>query len=111
MDKSFQINKGVNKPMEFKGFQAQYIVYLGIGMLLDLALFTCLYFVGIPILINAGSCLMIFFGLYQKVFNLNKTYGQHGMMKKLASKQIPRAIKIRDRNYIKSLKSKSISND
>ncbi|MCH7408979.1 DUF4133 domain-containing protein [Belliella sp. DSM 111904] len=105
MSKSYPIIKGVNRPLEFKGFQAQYIAYLGIGLLLDLALFTCLYFIGMPMLLNAGLCIALIMGIYQKVFILNKTFGQHGLMKQLAAKQIPMALKIRDRQFLKSLRS------
>ncbi|MBD0288989.1 MAG: DUF4133 domain-containing protein, partial [Flavisolibacter sp.] len=35
----YQINKGINKPIEFKGFKAQYIWYLGGGLVALLILF------------------------------------------------------------------------
>jgi hypothetical protein len=33
MNSVYKINKGINKPIEFKGLKAQYIGYLGIGIL------------------------------------------------------------------------------
>ena len=35
----YQINKGINKPIEFKGLKAQYIWYLGGGLVALLILF------------------------------------------------------------------------
>jgi len=35
----YQINKGINKPIEFKGLKAQYIWYLGGGLVALLVLF------------------------------------------------------------------------
>ncbi|MDB5129720.1 DUF4133 domain-containing protein, partial [Mucilaginibacter sp.] len=36
---SYQINKGINRPIEFKGLKAQYIGYLGSGLVALLILF------------------------------------------------------------------------
>jgi hypothetical protein len=102
--KNFTINKGVNKPMEFKGFQAQYIAYMGIGLLGVLVLFTTFYLTGIPMLINAIICGLAFAALYSKVYALNRTYGAYGMMKKMALRQVPSAIKLRDRRFLLNLK-------
>ena len=43
----YQINKGINKPIEFKGLKAQYIWYLGGGLIALLILFAVLYICGI----------------------------------------------------------------
>jgi len=43
----YKINKGINKPIEFKGLKAQYIAYLGAGLIVLLILFAILYIVGV----------------------------------------------------------------
>ena len=55
----YKINKGINKPIEFKGLKAQYIWYLGGGLLILLILFAILYICGL----NSFVCLGIIFVL------------------------------------------------
>lgn len=89
----YQINKGVNRPIEFKGLKAQYIWYLGGGLLGLLILFAVLYICGVntflclAIIIIAGTVLFI------HVYKLSHKYGEHGMMKSLAKRNIPHVIK------------------
>ena len=49
----YKINKGINKPVEFKGLKAQYIWYLAGGLVLLLIVFAILYIIGI----NTFFCL------------------------------------------------------
>lgn len=89
----YQINKGINKPVEFKGLKAQYIWYLGGGLVSLLVLFAILYIAGVHIFF----CLAIIFsfgaGLFMYVYKLSRTHGEHGLMKKLARKAVPRVVK------------------
>ena len=39
----YQINKGINKPIEFKGLKAQYIGYLAVGLVILLIGFAIMY--------------------------------------------------------------------
>jgi hypothetical protein len=93
MNSVYKINKGINKPIEFKGFKAQYIWYLGIGLVILLVLFAVLYIVGI----NTYVCLVLIIvlgaALYIHISKLSNKYGEHGMMKKIASQNVPRVIK------------------
>ena len=45
----YRINKGINRPIEFKGLKAQYIWYLGLGLVTLLILFSVLYVVGVTV--------------------------------------------------------------
>ncbi|HSJ66801.1 MAG TPA: DUF4133 domain-containing protein [Anditalea sp.] len=103
--RSFRINKGVNKPMEFKGLKAQYIWYMAIGLGVSLLLFSVLYFLGISLFFNAIISVGLCAGIYLWVFRLNKEYGEHGMMKLLARRQVPMSIRIKNRSYIRNIKS------
>jgi 4-hydroxybenzoate polyprenyltransferase len=86
---SYQINKGINRPIEFKGLKAQYIGYLGGGLVALLVLFAILYLVGLAvylcIIIIAASGSMLFY----KVFDLSHRYGEHGFMKRNARRYLP----------------------
>jgi hypothetical protein len=99
----YQINKGINKPIEFKGLKAQYIWYLGGGLVALLIFFATLYITGV----NVYLCLLIILSagaaLFMYVYKLSRKYGEHGLMKKVARRGVPKVIK----NYsIVSLKRK-----
>ncbi|WP_339869655.1 DUF4133 domain-containing protein [uncultured Algoriphagus sp.] len=102
----YRINKGINKSMEFKGLKAQYIWYLGAGVLALLVAFAILFILGVNpficliLIAISGSVLVI------KVYQISHRYGEHGMMKKLAHRQIPHAIRIKSRGVYQKLKTK-----
>ena len=89
----YSINKGINRPIEFKGLKAQYIGWLGAGLLILLVLFYILYICGV----NTFLCLAIIISggiaLFLNVYKISRKYGQHGMMKLTASRLIPPIIK------------------
>lgn len=89
----YTINKGINKPIEFKGLKAQYIWWLGGGLLALLIIFAVLYICGV----NTFICLAIIIGsgtaLFMHVYKLSRKYGEHGMMKSLAKRSIPTVVK------------------
>ena len=99
----YPINKGINRPIEFKGLKAQYIWYLGGGLLVLLILFAILYICGV----NTFICLAIVVGtataLFMQVYKLSSKYGEHGMMKTLAKRSIPNVIKIYSRKTFTNL--------
>jgi hypothetical protein len=89
----YQINKGINKPVEFKGLRAQYIWYLGAGLVSLLILFAVLYICGVNIFICLLLIVSLTIGLFMYIYKLSRTYGEYGLMKKAANKAIPRVIK------------------
>lgn len=93
----YTIIKGINKPIEFKGLKAQYIWFLGGGLLILLILFAVLYICGVHTFVCLA--LVIFLGtvLFLHVYRLSHKYGQYGMMKKAAKRSIPSVIKIYSR--------------
>ena len=97
----YQINKGINKPIEFKGLKAQYIWYLGAGLVALLILFAIIYIAGVNVFICLAVILTLGSALFMYVYKLSRTYGQYGLMKKVARKAVPACIK----NYsLKALK-------
>ena len=93
----YKINKGINKPIEFKGLKAQYIWYLGGGLLGLLILFAILYICGLNTFVCLGVILLLALGLFMKVYQMSRKYGQYGMMKKAAKKILPSGIKLPSR--------------
>ena len=93
----YQINKGINKSIEFKGLKAQYIWYLGAGILGTLIIFALMYFVGIPSIICLFTAALLGAAVVVKVYALSGKYGEHGLMKAIARKQVPKVIKTQSR--------------
>jgi hypothetical protein len=89
----YQINKGINKSIEFKGLKAQYIWYLGGGLVGLLILFALLYLIGINMFICLGLIIILTTALFMYVYKLSRTYGEYGLMKKMAQKAVPKIIK------------------
>ena len=86
----YPINKGIGRPVEFKGLKAQYLFLFAGGLLAAFILFIILYMAG------AGQWLCIGFGavsassLVWLTFRLNAKYGEHGLMKLGAARSHPR---------------------
>ena len=89
----YQINKGINKPIEFKGLKAQYIWYLGGGLVILLILFALLYIIGVNTFICVGLIAILGGILFTWVYGISNKYGEHGMMKKIAKRGVPSVVK------------------
>lgn len=89
----YQINKGVNRPIEFKGIKAQYILFLAAGMVFLLLVFAIAYLAGcnayllLIITLPAGAA------WYAMLMRWSKKYGAHGLAKKISKQQLPRCVK------------------
>lgn len=94
----YQINKGINQSIEFKGLKAQYIWYLGGGVVSLMILFAILYIIGLPSLVCVGLIGTAGGFLVFKIYRMSNKYGEYGMMKAVAKKQIPRHIKVYSRD-------------
>jgi hypothetical protein len=100
----YQINKGINKPVEFKGLKAQYIWYLGGALLALLVLFAILFICGVNTFICLGIILALGAYVVTYVYKLSHTHGQYGMMKKMAKRSIPATVKSYSRKEFTALK-------
>ena len=99
----YNINKGINKSIEFRGLRAQYIWYFA-GMVIGLMiLFAALYICGVNIYI----CLVLIGGATTggtiKIFALSHEYGEHGLMKAMAKKRVPKVLKSYSRRFFQNL--------
>ena len=102
----YRINKGINKPVEFKGLKAQYIWYLGIGLLVLLILFAVVYIIGINTYLCLALVIILGAILFMRVYKLSNKYGEHGMMKQAAKRIVPNVLKSRSRKMFINLKVK-----
>ena len=102
----YKINKGINKPIEFKGLKAQYIWYLGAGVLAHLILFAILYILGINPFVCMGVVGISGTWMVIQVYRLSHRYGEHGLSKKLAYRQVPHAIRVKSRGVFRKVKTK-----
>ena len=101
----YKINKGINKPIEFRGLKAQYIWYLGCGLVILLILFAILYVIGINTFFCVGIIVILGTGLFMQVYTLSDKYGEHGMMKKVAKRGVPDTVKSYSRKvFCKNMK-------
>lgn len=104
MSLQYIINKGVNKPIVFKGLKAQYIAYLAIGLVCLLILFATLYISGLELLILLPLIISLGGVLFFTVYKLSRRFGEHGLMKFFAKRGIPNYIQFNSRRVFTSLK-------
>lgn len=99
----YQINKGVSKPIVFKGLKGQYIAYLAVGLVLLLIAFAVLYisgvnlFVVLPLIVGLGTALFL------TVSRLSHRFGEHGLMKYFAKRSLPKYIRFTSRRLFINL--------
>ena len=99
----YQINKGINRPIYFKGLQGQYIIYLAVGLVGLMILFLVLFFFGVPMLM----CVLLIAGLgmlmTSKIYRFSNRYGEHGLLKIIAQNKTPKFISIHSRGVFSNL--------
>lgn len=86
----YPVNKGIGRPVEFKGLKAQYLFIFVGGLLALFVLFVILYMIGIDQWICIGFGVVSASVLVWQTFALNARYGEHGLMKLGATKNHPR---------------------
>ncbi len=89
----YQITRSINKPIEFKGLKAQYIWYLSGGLVILLIFFAVIYICGVNVFICLALVTSLTTALFMYIYKLSRAYGEHGLMKKIARKAIPKVIK------------------
>lgn len=86
---TFLINKGVNRPVEFRGLKGRWIWRLGGGLVVLLIGFAVLYLAGV----NPLFCIGLVGGagvvLFVRVYRLSRAFGEHGWMKREAARRLP----------------------
>jgi hypothetical protein len=91
-EKLYIINKGINRPIEFKGVKAQYIGYVAAAAAGMLLVFGIMYIAGISQYICAPSALGLGGYTIARIMRMSHKYGQFGLMKLQAKRWIPAAL-------------------
>ena len=97
MSKVYPVHRFVNRAVEYRGLQAQYIWYMAGGLMLLLIGFAASYLAGLPPYPCLVAVLVAGGVLTKSVYRLSKRHGRYGLMKKRATRRIPRVIKSRTR--------------
>ncbi|MEJ2881495.1 DUF4133 domain-containing protein [Pedobacter sp. GR22-6] len=105
MSSVYHINRGINKPIEFRGLYGQYIAYLAVGLVVLLITFAILYIIGMPLMALVPLISGLGAGLYFSVTRLSKRFGVHGLGKFMAKRGLPKYLKFRSRRVFTSLNS------
>ena len=106
MSSIYAINKGINRPIMFRGLEGQYIGYLAGGLVGLLLLFIMLYVAGA----NTYFCIALVFasgtGLVYTVSRMSHKYGRYGLMKRQSKRQVPDYLFFNSRKLFIQLKDK-----
>ncbi|RZM22411.1 MAG: DUF4133 domain-containing protein [Pedobacter sp.] len=102
----YQINKGVSKPIMFKGLKSQYIAYLAIGLLSLLLFFAVGYVAGLSVFLLVPAIIVLGTAVFFVIFRLSHRFGEHGLMKFFAKRSLPHHLKFRSRRLFTHLKQK-----
>jgi len=89
----YKINKGINKSIEFRGLKAQYIWWLGGGIISLMVLFAIMYIIGVNSYLCIAVILVAGSFVFTYVYRLSNKYGEHGMKKRIAKRSIPKTVK------------------
>lgn len=97
----YQINKGINTPIEFKGLKAQYIWYMGGAAIILFGIYALLYSFGIRSYICVGIVILLGIPMITGIYHLSAAYGEHGVTKMFARRSIPKCVRSRSRKTFK----------
>jgi hypothetical protein len=103
MSSIYQINKGINKPIVFKGLQGQYISWLAAGLVCLLILFAILFISGLPMLLVLPLILSLGCGLFLATSYLSRRFGTSGLEKHIAKRSVPVYLKFKSRRIFTGL--------
>jgi len=106
----FSINRAIDKPIEFRGLKAQYILYAGGVVVGDILLFAILYICRI----DSWACMLLSFvlggGGVTLLYKFSKKYGPYGLAKKKAAKGVPPSIRSSTRGIFTQLNKQLCKN-
>lgn len=88
----YPVNRGIGKPVEFKGLKSQYLFIFAGGLLAVFVVFIILFMAGVNQWVCIGFGVTAALLLVWQTFRLNERYGTHGLMKIAARKRHPRLI-------------------
>lgn len=101
-----RIHQGLDQEMEFKGLKAPFLYYMLGLMLVVILLFLILQGLGIPPTVSAFISVGLLTWLGSKIYTMNRELGRDGMTKRMAYRQVPLCIRIRNREPFLRLRKK-----
>jgi len=104
MSSVYQINKGINRPIEFQGLRGHYIAWLAVGLVVLLLLFVALYLCGAGLLVILPLVFGLGVALCMTVFRLSRRFGVYGLGKRLARRGVPGRLCFRSRRVFTGLR-------
>lgn len=78
--RKFEINRGANTPLEFKGLKGQHLLYCAIYIIVDFLAILILYVLGLPIILWIIYSLVSMIGGIGYFIYRNKKYGTKGLL-------------------------------
>lgn len=90
MSKSFEVNKGILKPLEFKGLRAQYIAVAIAGFVAAFLMYMIFSFISPYFAV--GIALVVAIASIGVAFHLNNKFGTNGLSQLMASKNCTKYI-------------------
>ena len=100
---TYTINRAIDKPIEFKGLKAQYILYAGGLLVGDILLFAILYLCRV----DSWICVFLSFGTggggITMLYKTCKKYGPYGWAKKKAAKYVPSSVRCKSQTIFTQL--------
>ena len=100
----YHLNKGVNKPVEFKGLVGSRYIFLLLGGLGGVFLgYIVLHVAGVNSYLTLPLAIGSAFFWVTRVFALSAKYGEHGAMKQQAKSRQPKRIVNRNPRLFKDL--------
>lgn len=78
--RKFEINRGANAPLEFKGLKGQHLLYCAIYIIVDFLAILILYVAGLPIILWIIYSLISMIGGIGYFIYRNKKYGSKGLL-------------------------------
>ena len=96
----YPVNRGIGKPVEFKGLKSQYLFIFCGGLLAVFVVFIVLFMAGVNQWLCIGFIVSASLLLVWQTFRLNARYGTHGLMKAAARKRHPRLNRNCDYKYL-----------
>lgn len=74
----YPVNRGIGKPVEFKGLKSQYLFIFAGGLLAVFVVFIILFMAGVNQWVCIGFGVTAALLLVWQTFRLNERYGTHG---------------------------------
>jgi hypothetical protein len=78
--RKFEINRGANTPLEFKGLKGQHLLYCAIYIIVDFLAILILYVLGLPMILWIIYSLVSMIGGIGYFIYRNKKYGTKGLL-------------------------------